>query len=99
MCFVLLAWFARAALLAGIAKTNSQSMQRVQNTWSFGTGLFKCSDTNLVFQTVIFLILVVRNNNDGQRPSEIVYITVILSYVSASNCSLNRLNLCLLFLR
>jgi len=30
---------------------------------------------------------------------EIVYITVILSYVSASDCSLNRLNLRLLFLR
>ena len=28
---------------------------------------------------------------------EIVYITVILRYVSASNCSLNRLNLWLLF--
>jgi len=30
---------------------------------------------------------------------EIVYITVILSYVSASYCSLNRLNLLLLFFR
>jgi len=28
---------------------------------------------------------------------EIVYITVILSYVSARNCSLNRLNLWLFF--
>jgi len=30
---------------------------------------------------------------------EIVYITVISIYVSASNCSLNRLNLWLLFFR
>jgi len=30
---------------------------------------------------------------------EIIYITVILSYVSASNCSLNRTNLWLLFFR
>ena len=41
---------------------NRQSMQRVQNTWLIGTGLRKCSDINVVVQTAIFLILVVRNN-------------------------------------
>jgi len=63
--------------------------------------VFKCSDTNVVFQTAIFLILVVRNNKtssgiDGKPTTafpEIVYITVILSYVSVSTCSLNRLNM------
>jgi len=47
------------------------------------------------------LILVVRNNKRSSgiegKPAtafpEIVYITVILSYISASDCSLNRLNL------
>ena len=67
----------------------------------------KCSDTNVVFQTAIFLILFVRNNKrssgiDGKPATafpEFVYIAVILSYISASNCSLNRLNLWLLFFR
>ena len=71
-------------------------MRLVNWDWS----VFKCSDTNLVFQTAIYLILVVRNNNRSSgidaKPSEafpeIVYITVILSYVSGSCCSLNRLN-------
>jgi len=58
-------------------------------------------DTNVILQTSIFLILVVRNNKGPQALTtksatafpEIVYIAVILSYISASNCSLNRLNL------
>jgi len=62
----------------------------------------KCSDTNVVFQTAVFLIPVVRNNKRlpgalTAKPAtafpEFVYIAVILSYVSACNCSLNRLNL------
>jgi len=40
---------------------NRQSMQRIQNTWSTGTGLC-LNDTNVIFQPAIFLILVVRNN-------------------------------------
>jgi len=92
---------------------NRQSMQRVQNTWSIGTGLcFKCSDTNVVFQTAIFLIPVVRNNKrssgiDGKTSDclsrnclyyrYLILSYFILSYVSASNFSLNRLNLWLLF--
>ena len=40
MCFALFAWFAQAALLAGIAKTAMQAKHEwVQNTWSIGTGL------------------------------------------------------------
>ena len=68
---------------------NRQSMQRVQNFWSIGSALlFKCSDANVVFQTAIFLILVVRNNKrfsgiDGKTAAtafpEICNITVILS--------------------
>jgi len=50
--------------------------------------VFKCSDINVVFQTAIFLILVVRNNKessgiDGKTSdclSRNFYITVILSY-------------------
>jgi len=54
-----------------------------------------------------FFILVIRNKKGPQtltvRPAtafpEIVYIVVMLRYVSASNCSPNSLNLWLLFLR
>jgi len=61
----------------------------------------KCSDTNVVFQKAIFLILVVRNDKRSSATAlpEIVYMTVILRFLYASNCSLNRLNLSLLFLR
>jgi len=66
----------------------------------------KCWDTNVVFQTAVFLIRVVRNNKGHYTKTaksatafpELVYITVILSYVGARNCAPNRLNLCLLFL-
>jgi len=63
MCFVLFAWFARARLLAGIVTTATgigcnEWKHLVHWEWS----AFKCSDTKVVFQTAIFLILVVRNN-------------------------------------
>jgi len=64
---------------------------------------FKFSDTNAVFQTAIFLFWSYEitkgphtSGIDGKPTiafQEIVYIAVILSYVSASDCSLNRLNL------
>jgi len=64
-------------------------------------------DTNVIFQTAIFLILVVSNNkrssgiDDKTRDclSRNCLIAVILNYISATNCSLNRLNLWLLFFR
>jgi len=67
---------------------------------SWDWSVFECTNTNAVF-FAIFLILVVRTPKGPQalmaKPAttfpEIVYITVILSYVSASNCSLNHLNL------
>jgi len=44
MCFALFAWFGWVELLADIAKDcKRQSIQRVQNTWSIGTGL--CRNT------------------------------------------------------
>jgi len=63
MCFALFAWFSQAALLAGIArlqqsKTATSEKHLVNWDWS----VFKCSDTNAIFQTDIFLILVVSNN-------------------------------------
>jgi len=95
MCFALFAWFARAALLAGIADT-ATGKALSQLDWS----VFKCSHTTVVFQTAIFLILVVRNNKWSSGIDEktatafpkFVYVTVILSYVSVSKCSLHRLN-------
>jgi len=83
---------------------NRQSMQRVQNAWSIGTGLCSNARTQMYhvpFQTAIFFILVVRIIKGRQplteKPAtdfpEFVYIIVILSYVFANNCPLNRLNL------
>jgi len=50
--FALFAWFTLAALLAGIVKTATDK----------ACNECKCSDTNVVFQRAIFLILVVRND-------------------------------------
>jgi len=95
MDFALFAWFAWAALLAGIVKAATSAKHLLSWDWS----VFKISDTNVVFQTAIILILVVRNNKkpsgiDGKTSDclsrNCLYcIAVILSYVSASNCSLN----------
>jgi len=71
---------------------NRQSMQLVQNAWLLGNGLCLNAwtmDTNEVFQTAIFLILFIRNNErspgiDGKTRkclSGIFYITVILSTI------------------
>jgi len=63
LCFALFAWFARAALLAGIAKTATvKACNECKTLGQLGWSMFKCSDTNVVFQTAIFLILVVRNS-------------------------------------
>jgi len=67
-------------------------MQLVQNAWLLGNGLCLNAwtmDTNEVFQTAIFLILFIRNNErspgiDGKTRkclSGIFYITVILSTI------------------
>ena len=87
---------------------NRQSMQRVQNTWSIGTGLCLMFGHKCSFPNSLFLILV-RNKKrssgiDGKTSDclsrNCLYsITVILSYVSVSNYSLKRLNLWLLFFR
>ena len=66
--------------------------------------MFKYLDTNVVLQIVIFLIHCTKGpqvltGKPATAISEIVYITVILSHVSANNYSLNRLNLWLLFFR
>jgi len=102
MCFVLFAWFARARLLAGIVTTaTGKGCNECKHLFNRDWSAFKCSDTKVVFQTAIFLILVVRNNKRSSgiegKPAitfpEIVYITVILSNISAGDCSMNRLNL------
>ena len=65
LCFALFAQIARADSVSWNRQDcKRQNMQRVQNTWSIGIGLctVECSDTNVVFQTAVFLALVVRNN-------------------------------------
>jgi len=52
VCFALFPWFTRAVLLVGIVKTATDK----------ACNECKCSDTNVVFQRAIFLILVVRND-------------------------------------
>jgi len=52
VCFVLVAWFALAALLDGIVKTATDKACKE----------CKRSDTNVLFERAIFLILVVRND-------------------------------------
>ena len=82
-------------------------MQRVQTLSHLGLVYVQIPDTNVFFQTDILFILVIRNKKGPQvlaaKPAtafpEVVYISVILRYVFASNCSLNRLHLCLLFFR
>ena len=61
MCFALFAWFARTVLLAGIAKTaTGKAWNECKTLGKLGVVVFKCSDTNVAFQTAIFLIFVVR---------------------------------------
>jgi len=58
--FCALLWFARVALLAGIVKTTigkAYSTTSAKHLVSWGWSVFKCSDTNVVYQTAIFLIL------------------------------------------
>jgi len=57
-----LTWFARAELLAGITKTAIGKASNECKTFDWDWTVFKCPDTNIVFQTVVFLISVVRNN-------------------------------------
>ena len=71
--------------------------------------VFNCPDTNAVFQTASFLILVVRNNKrfpgiDGKTSDclsrNCLYHRYLeLRFCSYSNCSLDRLNLWLFFSR
>ena len=59
---------------------NRQSMQRVQITWSIGTAL--CQNAKHMSKGLRALTA-----KPATAFPEIVYITVIVSYVSASNCS------------
>jgi len=66
---------------------NRQSIQQVQNTVNWDWSVLKFSDTNVVFQTAIFLILSyeIRKSHQALKAKsatafpEIVHITVILS--------------------
>jgi len=58
MCFAPFAW---AALLAGITKTVTGKACNECETL-----VFKCSGTNVVFQSAIFKILVIRNKKGPQ---------------------------------
>jgi len=73
-------WFARAALLAGIVKTATGFATSAKPLVSWDWSAFICSDTNVVFQTAIFLILFLRHN---KRSSDIDGKT---SYCLSRNC-------------
>jgi len=56
MCFALFAWFAWAALLAGIAKAaTGKPCKSAKHLVNWDWSAYKFSDTNVVFQTAIFL--------------------------------------------
>jgi len=98
ICFALFAWFARSDLLAGIAKTEtykacSWCKHLVDWVWTVS----KHWVTNLFFLTDIFLIPLVTNNKMSSSTNSKT--SDCLSRVSAGNCSLNRVNLWLLFIR
>jgi len=55
MCFALLTWFAREALLAGIAKTvTGKTYTSTKHLFTWDWSVLKCWDTNVVFQRAIF---------------------------------------------
>jgi len=61
-CFALFAWFARAALLNEIVETaTGKAYNKRKHLVSWVWSVFECSDTNVVFQTAIFLSLFVGN--------------------------------------
>ena len=95
-------WLARAALLAGIAKTApSKPCNQCKTLGQLGCSVFKCSDTNIDFETAIFLILFVRNNKrssgiNGKTsdcPSRICLYHRYFELRFCCNCSLNHLNM------
>jgi len=84
VCFAHFGCFARAALLARIAETaKAKHATSTKPLVIWGWSVFKCSNTNAVFQTATVLILFAKNNKGPQasmtKPatafSEIVYIT------------------------
>jgi len=83
------AWFVWAELLTGIAKNpKDKACNECKHLVDWEWIVSKCSDTNVVFQTVVFLIQVVRktksspgiNNKTSDCPG-FVYIIVIMTYV------------------
>jgi len=63
MCFVLFACVAQAALVAGTPRLQqAKHATSAKHLVNWGWSVFKCLDTNVVFQTSIVLILVVRNS-------------------------------------
>jgi len=63
-CFALFAWFAWAVLLAEITKTaTGKTCNKCKPFGQLGLiQVYKYSDTNVVFQTAIFVNLLIRNN-------------------------------------
>jgi len=62
-CFTLFTLFSRAALLVGMVKiATGKACNECETLGQLGQVCVQVLDTNVVFQTVIFLILVVKNN-------------------------------------
>jgi len=96
------AWFARAALLAGIPKTaTGKACNECKTLGQLGLVSVQILGHKCSFPKRYFLFMSEEITKGPHaltvKPAtafpEIIYITVILSYVSASNCSLNRTNL------
>ena len=102
MCFAFFAWFGQAALLAGIAKTATRKICNECKTLNQLGLVCLNTRTQVHFTKQPFSSVLSQEITEGPqammaKPATafpgVVYITVILSYVSVSNCSLNCLNL------
>jgi len=90
MCFALFAWFAQAALLAGIAKTAMQAKHGMsaKHLVNWDWSVFY---TNVGFQTAIFSIPVIRNNKrssgiDGKTSDCLSRICLYYPYLELRFC-------------
>jgi len=86
LCFALFSRLARAALLAGIAKiATGKTCTTAKHLFTWDWSVFKCWDTNVVFQTAIFWSYEITKGPQAltAKPAtafpEVAYITVALS--------------------
>jgi len=71
MCFVLFAWFTRAELFK---TATGRACNECENLVDWDWTVSKCSDTNVVFQTAVFLIPVTKHYQENPLPFQNLFI-------------------------